>query len=179
MVARSNMGRRKTASGARVSAEVLPLHRGSCLWAPRCQPEKLFRVSGTRLRPMRWLVGVEPGDERLARAAVTICCGARSIAQRERPHGDCHPAKPVFAQPVAGPIDKALRRRHCSGRRPPRRLDPQVRRRPSASLSPDCLSSRSTAVSGTARASVLARIGLCPAIAVEHAPSARRGFCSR
>src|SRR5262249_58238782 len=50
---------------------------------------------------------------------------------------------------------------------------------PSASLSPDRLFFRSAAVSGTASASVLPLIGLCPAIAAERVPSARSGFCSR
>ena len=96
------------------------------------------------------------------------CCGARSIAQRERLHGDSQRAHRAIASGPSAHVfsahafDKALSQRHGSGSRRPRRLDPPVRDRASASLPRGRISCRSIAFGETATAGscVLARIGI-------------------
>jgi hypothetical protein len=112
------------------------------------------------------------------------CCGARSIAQRERLHDDSQRAhRPIARGPRAHAFDKALSQRHDSGSRPPRRLDPPVRDRASASLPRERILCRSIAVGERARvsSSLLARIGIasCRPIPGEPTPSKSGGLCSR
>jgi len=116
------------------------------------------------------------------------------MAQRERLHDDSQRAHRAITSwavaswaitwgPSAHAFDQALSQRHGSGRRLPRRLDPPVRARASASLPAERILRRSIPVGETAKAgsSVRARIGIayCRPTSGEPTPAKSNGLCWR